>query len=265
MLKLENVTFKYKRGKNILNNINLEFNLGEIIMIIGANGSGKSTLCNVIVNLLKSEGNIFLDNKNIKDIKNNDLRKKIGIVFQNPNNQVIFNKVYDDLYFSLENLSLDNKGKRIKEALEDVGMLDYIDKNPYEMSLGMKQRIAISNQLAINPDYYIFDEITSMIDYKGKKDIYKIIKKLKENKKCVIMTTNIMEELLYADKIVILDKGYVKDVIMVKDLIKKIDLLKQVNLEIPFIIKLLLLLDKKGLHLDNLDEDTILSLIEENV
>ena len=124
-------------------------------------------------------------------------------------------------------------------------MENYLNRNPFELSLGEKQRIAISGELAINPDYYIFDEITSMIDHNGKQIIYQIIKDLKSKNKCIIMTTNIMEELLLADRIIVLDQGNIKDIIKKEELLNKIDLLTNIFTGIPFKIKVLLLLKDK--------------------
>ena len=245
MLKLENVSFSYQKGKYLIKNLNLEFNPGEITMIIGKNGSGKTTLCNIISNFLNYKGKITLDKQNIKKLSNQKLRKKIGIIFQNPNNQIIFNKVYDDLKFPLENLKLTNQEERIKGSLKMLKMENYLNRNPFELSLGEKQRIAISAELAINPDYYIFDEITSMIDHNGKQIIYQIIKDLKSKNKCIIMTTNIMEELLLADRIIVLDQGNIKDIIKKEELLNKIDLLTNIFTDIPFKIKVLLLLKDK--------------------
>ena len=177
MIKLNEVDFSYQKKKPILKNINLEIPRGKITMVIGQNGSGKSTLCNVISNLLNYKGEITLDDKNIKKIPNEEFRKKVGIIFQNPNHQVLFNRIYDDMSFVINNLKLDNKDYRIKKALKLVEMEDFQDKNPYELSLGQKQRLALATTLTIEPDYLIFDEITAMIDDEGKQAIYKILEK----------------------------------------------------------------------------------------
>lgn len=263
MIKLENVSFHYKRKKEILKNINLEFFPGEITVIIGKNGSGKTTLCNLLTKFLVGKGKIFIDSENIKKMKNTTLRKKVGIVFQNPNHQVIFNKVYDDIKFALDNLNLDNKEKRIEKALQEMEMQDFQEKNPFELSLGEKQRIAICSQLAIDPTYFILDEITSMIDYKGKQDIYKILKNLKEKGKCIIMTTNIMEEILIADKIIVLEKGIVQNIIKKEELLENINNLKDIFTDIPFIIKVLLFLKEKNIPITSFNEDSILESLNE--
>lgn len=258
MIKLDNISVSYENNL-ILDNINLSFNKGEINMIIGINGSGKSTLLNTITNLIKYKGNIIIDNLELKEYSNLELRKKVGIVFQNPNNQIICNKVIDDIKFTLDNLNI--KGN-IEESLNKMNMLDYINKNPYNLSLGEKQKINLSNILCINPDYYIFDEITAMIDYKSKLNIYEIIKYLKNNNKGIIMTTNSMEELLLADNIIIINNKKI-NIIKKEDLLDNINLIKKSNLEIPFIIDLLLILKEKGYS--NLDNNSILELIKDKL
>ena len=126
MIKIENLTYQYKEGNIGLSNINLEFLDNEITMIIGPNGSGKSTLLSCIANLSKYKGLITLNGEDIKKIKNIDFRRKMGIVFQNPNNQVIFNKVYDDIKFTLDNLKMDKVDERIKKSLKLVGMIKHM-------------------------------------------------------------------------------------------------------------------------------------------
>lgn len=151
MIKLENVSFKYNKTdeKNILENINLEINEGEIISIIGQNGSGKSTFAKLISGLIKpSKGKVSIDELDISNKKNFlEIRKKVGIVFQNPENQIIFNNVYDDICFTINNLKLKNENERIKKALEEVEMLEYINSNTYELSLRAKTKNSHSKHI----------------------------------------------------------------------------------------------------------------------
>lgn len=167
---------------------------------------GKSTLAKLVSGLLKpNKGKIFIDeietsNKNMFC----DLRKRVGIVFQNPENQIIFNNVYDDMAFAIKNLNLDNENIRIKNGLEKVKMQDYINKETYKLSLGQKQRITIAGVLSINPKYLIFDEPTTMLDSEGKQDIYNIISNLKREK-TIIYITNAIDEILIADKIAVME------------------------------------------------------------
>ena len=265
MISLANVSYSYKNNKQILKNINLNIQKNEIIMIIGKNGSGKSTLCILIANILKGKGKILLDDVKISKIKNKELRKKIGIVFQNPNNQIIFDKVIDELNFVLENLNLDGKETRINNALNTMNISNLKEENPYEMSLGQKQRIAIACQIAIDPDYFIFDEITSMIDYKGKKDIYKLINNLKKRNKTIIYSTNIMEELILADRIIILNNGEIKKILKKDELLDNLNILKEIDLEIPLNLQILKLLKDKNIDIKDYYEENILKILEEKL
>lgn len=261
MIKLDKVSYKYPSGNLALNNISLLINEGEITIIIGKNGSGKSTLLSTIANIYKYKGDIYLDDVNIKKISNIDFRKQIGIVFQDPNNQIIFPSVYDNLAFVLQNLNFDNKEERIKKALELVSMSEFINADPYHLSLGQKQRIALASVLVTNPKYLLLDEITSMIDYQGKKDIYELITKLKQDGIGIILGTNILEELIYADKIIILDKE-IKEILTRKELFDKIDLLPEYGFCIPFNLKVINKLKKK-IDLNNIKEDNLLEYVNE--
>lgn len=171
MIKICNLSFKYKNSNNILNNINLEIQDGETIAIVGENGSGKSTLAKLISGILKiKQGQIVIDNLDLN--KKDDYKEavnKVGIVFQNPENQIIFNNIYDELSFSLKTLSKEEIEKRITESLKKVNMIDYINKDLYELSLGQKQRIAIAEVIARKPKYIVFDEPTTMIDSSRKR------------------------------------------------------------------------------------------------
>ena len=248
MIKIENLSIGYET--NILENINLEIDKNKITFIIGKNGSGKSTLGNTISGIKKfKEGNILLDNINLKKEKNlKKIRTKIGMVLQNPSNQILFTKVYDDIKFTLENIKtpkneIDNI---IKESLDKVEMLDFINSNPYNLSGGEKQRIAIASILALKPDYIVFDEATSMLDINGKEDIYKLLNKLKKEGIGIIFITNIMDELIYADEIIILNdkkaNKYTK-----KELFDNLDILKDNDLDIPFTLKIIDILKNKGI------------------
>lgn len=266
MICLKDVSFEYKNGYKALNNINLDINNGEIVVVIGKNGSGKSTLGSVVSGIYNyTKGEITLDNEviNTKKGKNN-LRRKIGIVFQNPDNQVIFNRVYDDMSFTLDNLGQEKEliPSIIEQSLEKVGMEQYINRNPHELSLGQKQRIAIAGALSIEPSYMVFDEATSMLDARGKNDIRKIIKELSQNGIGVLFITNIMEEILLADKLVVIDKGNIVKVLKKDEIIDNIDELKDMGFEIPFIVNTISILRKNNVCIDSFDEQSVLRVIE---
>ena len=238
MIKINNLSYKFKEGNVGLNNINLEFNRGEIVFIIGPNGSGKSTLLSCIANLSKYSGDILLDDINIKTIKNKEYRRKVGIVFQNPNTQVVFNNVYDDIKFTLENLEIDDIDEKIKKALSLVNMGKYINSNPYNLSMGQRQRIAIASVLSSPKEFLLLDEVTSMIDYNGKQEIYKIISKLKKKNIGIIMTTNIVDELLFADRIIIINDNHeIKGSYTKEEIFNDLSLLK--DFYIPFKFKVI--------------------------
>ena len=156
MIKVENVSFKYKKSdNNILDNLNFEVKDGEIIAIVGQNGSGKSTIGKLISGIIKlKQGNIIIDNINIRDnIKL--IKDKVGIVFQNPENQIIFNNIYDELSFSLKGLNKSEVESRIEIALKQVDMIEHKNDDLYTLSLGQKQRIMIAEVLAKKPKYII--------------------------------------------------------------------------------------------------------------
>ena len=261
MIKLENVTFKY--DEVVLDDISINIKKNKVTFIIGINGSGKSTLANIISGLLFSKnGKVYLDDIELtKKIDNKIIRKKVGMVFQNPSNQIIFSKVYDDIKFTLENMkySKDEIPTLIKNSLEKVNMIDYIDANPYKLSGGQKQRVAIASQLSYSPDYLIFDEATSMIDISGKNDIYKLLKTLKKNMG-IIYITNDMSELIYADDIIILDDHKIYKYSLL-DIVKNNDILTRHKLNIPFILKLASLLNIK--NIDKINEKYILERIND--
>ncbi len=183
MIKLENVSFKYRNSEHIvLDNLSFSINDGEVIAIVGQNGSGKSTIGRLISGIAKlKQGNIFIDDLDISQKNNRKLiRDKVGIVFQNPENQIIFNNIYDELAFSLSGCDKLEIEERVSTALKQVGMFDYKNRDLYSLSLGQKQRIIIAEVLAQHPKYIIFDEPTTMLDGIGKELVYDIIRELKE-------------------------------------------------------------------------------------
>ena len=253
MIRVENVSFKYKGSSNqILNNLNFSVNNGEIVCIVGKNGSGKSTIGKLIAGITKlKKGNIFIDDININGGKNVDLiRNKIGIVFQNPENQIIFNSIYDELSFSLKDLPKDEVENRIDTALEQVDMLDFKDYDLYSLSLGQKQRIMIAEVLAKKPKYIIFDEPTTMIDSEGKEKIYKIMKSLHKSGFTIICITNLADEILLADRTIILDNGSIAYEINKEDLVDKCNILKKYGIHEPTLLALLSSLKKSGIDLN---------------
>lgn len=263
MIKVENVSYKYKNTNHkVLENINFSVKDGEIIAIVGQNGSGKSTIGRLIAGIAKlKEGSIIIDNLDIAKNKNYKLiRDKVGIVFQNPENQIIFNNIYDELSFSLKNLEKTEIENRVNTALEQVGMLSFKEEDLYTLSLGQKQRIVIAEVLAKNPKYIILDEPTTMIDSQGKEKIYEIIKKLKQQGYTIICITNLADEILLADRTLILDNGNIAYEIERKDLIDKAYILDKFGIKQPTLLKILTELKENKIALE-LKEFTISELV----
>ena len=263
MIKVENVSYKYKNTNHkVLENINFSVKDGEIIAIVGQNSTGKSTIGRLIAGISKlKEGSIIIDNLDIAKNKNYKLiRDKVGIVFQNPENQIIFNNIYDELSFSLKNLEKTEIEDRVNKALEQVGMLSFKEEDLYTLSLGQKQRIVIAEVLAKNPKYIILDEPTTMIDSQGKEKIYEIIKKLKQQGYTIICITNLADEILLADRTLILDNGNIAYEIERKDLIDKAYILDKFGIKQPTLLKILTELKENKIALE-LKEFTISELV----
>lgn len=253
MIKLENVSFKYKNSNNkVLDNLSFEVNDGEIVAIVGENGSGKSTIGKLISGIIKlKQGNITIDGLDIIKNKNHKLiQSNIGIVFQNPENQIIFNNIYDELSFSLKGLEKCEIESRIKNSLEQVGMLKYKNNDLYSLSLGQKQRIMIAEVLAKKPKYIILDEPTTMIDSKGKEIIYTIIENLKQQGFTIICITNLADEILIADRTLILKDGKIVNEIKKENLLEKSYLFKEFNIKEPLLLEILNRLKENNIILD---------------
>lgn len=251
MIKIENVSFKYKNSKcKVLDKLNFSVNEGEILAIVGENGSGKSTIGKLISGIIKlKEGHIIIDGLDIS--KNSSLiQEKIGIVFQNPESQVIFNNIYDELSFSLKKLEKSEIESRINDALEKVNMLEYKNRDLYTLSLGQKQRIMIAEILAKNPKYIILDEPTTMIDSYGKEKIYDIIKNLKSEGYTIICITNLADEILLADRTLILSNGRIVEEIKKEELVEKSYLLEKYGITEPTLLKILTQLKSIGVKID---------------
>lgn len=213
---------------------------------------GKSTLAKLISGLVKPKtGKIYVDNILTSDKKEFlNLRKRVGIVFQNPENQIIFNNVYDDIAFAIKNLKLDDEEIRVKTALEKLKMQEYINSPTYELSLGQKQRITIAGIVAINPKYIIFDEPTTMLDSEGKEDVYKIVNELKKQGFTIIYITNVIEEILNSDKIVVVEKGKIIKQFMKKDILENIEFLEEHDIKIPNLVQMLKQIKQSGVDIE---------------
>jgi energy-coupling factor transport system ATP-binding protein len=252
MISVKNLNYTYNSGKIALQDINLQIEKGEFTAIVGHNGSGKSTLARIIAGIDKPvKGTCFVNNINVKSKKQLlELRKTIGIVFQNPENQLVFEKARDDIAFGLKNLGFPKNEieKRIDEVTTMLNIEHYT--NSFELSMGQKQRLAIASVLAMKPECIIFDEPTAMLDPKGKKDIHRIIVDLHKKGMTIVYVTNVIDEVLAADRIIILDHGCIKYELMREELFDNIDKLKKLGLEMPVIMDIISKLSSCGVHID---------------
>ena len=217
--KLEDVSYKYPlEDREILKNINLDIKKGEFWAVIGKNGSGKTTLCNVlrrfVPDFYKGElkGRITLEGKELKDYSAKEIVQKVGFVFQNPFTQIsgVKETVFEEIAFGLENLALDAEyiRKRVEETLKLLRIEELRNKNPYELSGGQGQKVALASIIAMDPEIMVIDEPTSQLDPKGTEEIFEIIDILKKEGKTIILVEHKLELIAeYAEKVMVLDEG----------------------------------------------------------
>ena len=265
MIKITDLKFKYSGSdKFALDGINIEIPKGKFIAVLGHNGSGKSTLSKVLVTLLKpSSGSIEIDG--IKMTRNTlkEIRKKIGIVFQNPDNQFIGASVEDDIAFGLENKQIprEEMQQRVKDFATKVGMIEHLNKEPQNLSGGQKQRVAIASTLALDPEIIIFDEVTSMLDPKGKREVLEIIRDVQKNQdKTLISITHNMDEAILADFLVVLSGGKVVASGNPAEILNNKEITDLAKIDAPFIYKLSQELESKGIK-PTYDEEELLGEI----
>jgi energy-coupling factor transport system ATP-binding protein len=225
-----------------LKNVNLEISRGEYIAVLGHNGSGKSTLAKLF-NLILSPtvGKIYIDGVDVtrEDFSEDDvfaIRRKVGMVFQNPDNQIVATIVEEDVAFGPENLGLPRKEirRRVDEALETVGMTEYSDHAPHKLSGGQKQRVAIAGIIAMKPQVIIFDESTAMLDPRGRREVVDVMEKLnREEKITVLNITHYMEEAARADRVIVINDGKIVLDGTPREVFSNVDLLCSMGLEVP--------------------------------
>jgi energy-coupling factor transport system ATP-binding protein len=251
MILVTNIDYVYPSGKRALSGVNLEVAKGEFVAVVGHNGSGKSTLANLLAGLERpTRGQVSINGINTRDKKRFlALRKTVGIVFQNPENQLVFEKVKDDIGFGLKNIGLETEEieTRISDITQKMGIQDFTGS--FELSMGQKQRVAIASVLAMGGECIIFDEPTAMLDPKGKKDIHNIIIELHKQGMTIIYVTNIIDEVLSADRIIILENGVITGEVKRKELFDHVDNLKQAGLEMPVIMDMLFQLKQRGVDI----------------
>lgn len=257
IIKIENLIFEYKKddgaeGTKALNNINLNIESGSFTAILGKNGSGKSTLAKNLNGLLiPTEGVIYVNGFDTADDEHIwDVRQSAGMVFQNPDNQLVSAIVEDDVAFGPENLGIDPAEirRRVDKALADVNMGEFRGKAPHLLSGGQKQRIAIAGVVAMKPKCIIFDEPTAMLDPKGRSEIMNIIKELHEEGITVVLITHFMEEAVYADRVIIMHEGEVFLDGTPPEVFAQGDKVKSVNLDVPLAVELSAKLRERGIE-----------------
>lgn len=228
---------------------------------------GKSTLAKLISGLEKpNKGKVTIDNINTLDKKSFlEIRRKVGVVFQNPENQILFNNVFDDIAFTMRNLGIENYEDKIKSSLEKLNMQEFLNSEAYNLSLGQKQRVTIAGVIATNPKYIVLDEPTTMIDPQGKEDVYEMIKELKNQNYTIIYITNFIDEILMSDRIVVIEGGKIINEFYKKDILNQIDFLKEHGIKIPDLVQLIYELKNKGIdvQIENWDKKEIMKKILE--
>ncbi len=256
MIKAENLTFRYNRENDdyALNELNIEIEKGSFTGIIGHNGSGKSTFAKLANAIHLPEGGaIYVSGMNtIDDELIWEIRRTAGLVFQNPDNQIVATIVEEDVAFGPENLAVPSLEirERVDLALESVGMSEYAKKPPHLLSGGQKQRIAIAGVLAMQPDCIILDEPTAMLDPIGRKEVLKTIKSLNKNKGITIVhITHYMDEVVDADKVIVIQKGRKWLEGKPEEVFSKVDILRDIGLDVPQVTLLAHELRKEGFDL----------------
>ena len=270
IVEFRDVYYTYNRGdaseQRAVNGISFSVEEGEFVAVVGHNGSGKSTIAKLMNGLLEPDSGTVtvsgLDTKSNKDLF--DIRKTVGVVFQNPDNQMVATIIEDDVAFGPENIGLPSEEirSRVDWALKSVGMYEYREGTAFRLSGGQKQRVAIAGILAIKPRVIVLDESTSMLDPEGRAEVLKTIEKLnREEKMAVVMITHFMEEALLADRIVVMNEGkiYMQGG---KEIFRREEELKSIGLTVPLAVRVAHALQKAGVPLsDNIITDN--DLIEE--
>ena len=256
-IEFRNVTFAYPNTdgetttENVIENLNLQIEKGDFVAVLGHNGCGKSTLaklCNAIN--LPQKGAVTVDGIDTSDdSKINDIRQKVGVVFQNPDNQIVATIVEDDVAFGPENLGVEPSEirRRVDEALKNVGMYEFRHFEPHKLSGGQKQRVAIAGIIAMKPECIVLDEPTAMLDPRGRAEVMKTVKMLNEDFDItIIFITHYMDEAAQAKRVIVMDEG---DIILdgkPGEVFTQIDILKRVGLDVPEATELASMLIKDG-------------------
>ena len=257
VLEVKELTKKYGEGESeviALDHVSFSVERGEFVAIIGASGSGKSTLAKHLNAILyPTEGTVWVDGKDTKDEDSLiEIRKEAGMVFQNPDNQIIGQIVEEDVGFGPENLGVQTEEiwARVEESLKAVGMYEFRKKSPNRLSGGQKQRVSIAGVLAMHPKCIILDEPTAMLDPNGRKEVIRAVRALNDVEGItVILITHYMEEVIHADHVYVMDKGSVKMQGTPKEIFSQVEKLKELRLSVPQVTLLSYELKKAGVPL----------------
>jgi len=254
-IEVKDLNFSYDQHLDVVKDVSFTVERGSYTTLIGHNGSGKSTIAKLIIGLLeKEQGSILIDGEELNNETVESIRRKIGIVFQNPDNQFIGATVRDDIAFGLENHQVDPKDMDaiIEKYAGEVGMIEYMNHEPTRLSGGQKQRVAIAGILAMKPEILILDEATSMLDPEGKEDINSLVKQLhKENNMTILSITHDVEEVMKSDHVIVMYEGrIVKDGVPSKMMLNEQELVR-LKLDAPYSVKLSNELSKLGIKLKN--------------
>lgn len=240
-IRVEDLTFSYDKERNAVEHVSFHIEQGSYTTIIGHNGSGKSTIAKLLIGLLEKDGgHIYVDDQELSMETLYDIRDKVGIVFQNPDNQFIGATVADDIAFGLENHQVESVKMQpiIERFAEKVKMSRYMESEPTKLSGGQKQRVAIAGVLAMSPQIIIFDESTSMLDPQGKAEINDLIQEIhKESNITIISITHDIEEVSKSDYVIVMDNGHVVMQGLPKDILLREQELINLQLDIPFALK----------------------------
>lgn len=272
MIEMKDVVFQYESfieedTLTAVDHVDLTVKKGEFLVVLGHNGSGKSTLAKMMNGLnLPTSGDVSVMGMNTKEEERIwDIREKVGMVFQNPDNQIVATIVEEDVAFGPENLGIESSEirRRVDKALETVEMKDYIKHAPHLLSGGQKQRVAIAGILAMNPDCIIFDEPTSMLDPSGREEVMRTIKMLnKEENKTIVLITHYMDEAVQADRILVMNEGKIRLEGTPKEIFKQVGKIKEFGLDVPQVTELSHNLKKAGIEVKD-DALSIEELLDE--
>ena len=273
ILEVENLVFKYERESDVnqLNGVSFSITKGEWVSIIGQNGSGKSTTARLIDGLFEEfEGKVKIDGELLTAENVWNLRRKIGMVFQNPDNQFVGATVEDDVAFGMENQGIPREEmiKRVDEALLAVNMLDFKTREPARLSGGQKQRVAVAGIIALRPEIIILDESTSMLDPTGRQEIMRVIHEIKEKYQLTVLSiTHDLDEAASSDRILVMKAGKIIKEAAPSELFATSEDMVEIGLDVPFSSNLMKDLRKKGFDLPEkyLSEDELVELLADKL